>query len=95
MGGLKERISGQTINRVGEPIGAYYAYQAIGIYRTEADLNRTNSKGEQVLQHGAKPKLGDIMYADLNDDANITPADRTIIGNPFPKYTYGINLGAS
>lgn len=95
MGGLKERISGQTINRVGEPIGAYYAYQAIGIYRTEADLNRTNSKGEQVLQSGAKPKLGDIMYADLNDDANITPADRTIIGNPFPKYTYGINLGAS
>lgn len=94
MGGLEERISGQTINRVGEPIGAYYAYQAIGIYRTEADLNRTNSKGEVILQNGVKPKLGDIMYADINGDANITPEDRTIIGNPFPKYTYGVNLGA-
>ena len=95
MGGLEERISGQTINRVGEPIGAYYAYKAIGIYRTEADLNRTNSKGEVILQNGVKPKLGDIMYANLNDDANITPEDRTIIGNPFPDYTYGFNLGAA
>lgn len=95
MGGLDERISGQTINRVGEPIGAYYAYQALGLYRTEEDLNRTNSKGEVIKQNGVAPKLGDIMYADLNDDGNITPEDRTIIGNPFPKYSYGINLGAS
>lgn len=94
MGGLDERISGRTINRVGEPIGAFYAYKAIGIYRTEADLNRTNSKGEVIKQHGVMPKLGDIMYANLNDDDNITPEDRTIIGNPFPKYTYGFTLGA-
>lgn len=94
MGGLEERISGQTINRVGEPIGAYYGYEALGLYRTEADLNRTNSKGEVIKQNGVAPKLGDVMYADLNDDGNITPEDRTIIGNPFPKYTYGITLGA-
>lgn len=94
MGGLYERISGQTINRVGEPIGAYYAYKAIGLYRTEADLNRTNSKGELIKQNGVAPKLGDIMYENINDDDNITPEDRTIIGNPFPKYTYGINIGA-
>lgn len=94
MGGLEERISGQTINRVGEPIGAYYGYEALGLYRTEADLNRTNSKGEIIKQNGVAPKLGDIMYADLNDDGNITPEDRTIIGNPFPDYTYGITLGA-
>lgn len=94
MGGLEERISGQTINRVGEPIGAYYAYKAIGLYRTEADLNRTNSKGEVIKQNGVAPKLGDIMYEDINDDGNITPEDRTIIGNPFPKYSYGINIGA-
>lgn len=41
------------------------------------------------------PKLGDIMYADLNDDGNITADDRDIIGNPFPKYSYSFNLGAS
>ena len=95
MGGLKETISGNSINRVGEPIGAYFGYKSIGIYRTEADLQRTNSKGEVIKQNGVAPKLGDIMYADLNDDGNITAEDRDIIGNPFPKYSYSFNLGAS
>lgn len=35
------------------------------------------------------------MYADLDDNGNITPEDRDIIGNPFPKYSYSFNLGAS
>ena len=29
MGGLEEAISGQTINRIGNPIGAYFGYKAI------------------------------------------------------------------
>lgn len=93
MGGLEERISGPTINRIGNPIGAFYAWRAIGIYRTEADLQRTNSKGQVIKQNGAAPKLGDIMYADINDDGNVNDKDRDIIGNPFPKYTYGFNFG--
>ena len=95
MGELEEKIDGNTINRIGNPIGAYFGYKAIGIYRTEADLQRTNSKGEVIKQNGVAPKLGDIMYADLDDDGNITPEDRDIIGNPFPKYSYSFNLGAS
>ena len=95
MGGLEERISGSTINRIGEPIGSYYAYKAIGIYRTEEDLNRTNSKGEKILQNSLEPKLGDIMYQDTNNDGDITPDDRVIIGNPFPKYSFGINMGGT
>lgn len=95
MGGLEERISGSTINRIGEPIGSYYAYKAIGIYRTEEDLNRTNSKGQKILQNSLEPKLGDIMYQDTNNDGNITPDDRVIIGNPFPKYSFGINMGGT
>jgi len=95
MGKLEEKINGNTINRIGNPIGAYFGYKAIGIYRTEADLQRTNSKGEVIKQNGVAPKLGDIMYADLDDDGNITPEDRDIIGNPFPKYSYSFNLGAS
>lgn len=95
MGDLEETISGSTINRLGNPIGAYYGYKAIGMYRTEADLQRTNAKGETVKQNGIAPKLGDIMYEDINNDGNITADDRDIIGNPFPKYSYSFNLGVS
>ena len=95
MGDLEERISGTTINRVGEAINSFYGYRAIGIYRTEEDLNRTNSQGVVIKQNGQAPQLGDIMLADLNDDGNITADDREIIGNPFPKFSYAINLGAT
>ncbi|WP_028902941.1 MULTISPECIES: TonB-dependent receptor [unclassified Prevotella] len=91
----QESISGSTINREGEAIGSYYALKAIGIYRTEADLQRKNSAGVVIKQNGQAPVLGDIMYEDLNDDGNITDDDRQIIGNPFPKLQYAFTLGAS
>ncbi len=95
MGGLEETISGSTINRLKNPIGAFFGYKAVGIYRTENDLKRTNSEGNIIKQNGVEPKLGDIMFDDLNDDGNITAEDRQIIGNPFPKLTYSFNIGAS
>lgn len=90
-----DTYSGQTINREGYAIGSYYGLKAIGIYRTEADLNRTNSKGEKILQNGQEPQLGDIMYEDTDDSGNITDDDRQIIGNPFPDLTYSFTIGAS
>lgn len=90
-----ENISNNTINREGEAISSFYGLEAIGIYRTEADLNRTNDKGEKIKQFNHDPQLGDIMYADIDNDGNINDADRTIIGNPFPKMQYSFNLGFS
>lgn len=95
MGDLTESIGGNTINRVGEPIGSYYGIKAIGLYRTEADLNRTNAEGKVITQYGAAPALGDIMYEDFDGDGNIDDNDRQIIGNPFPDFTYGFNIGFS
>lgn len=94
-GGIDDNAWETTINREGYPIGSYYGLKAIGLYRTEADLNRTNSKGEVVKQNGAAPSLGDIMYKDTDDSGNITKDDRVIIGNPFPKMSYSFNLGFS
>ncbi|MDO4179705.1 MAG: TonB-dependent receptor [Bacteroidales bacterium] len=90
-----DTYNGQTINREGNPIGSYYGLKAIGIYRTESDLNYTNSNGKVVTINGLAPSLGDIMYEDFNNDGNIDANDRQIIGNPFPDLTYSINLGVS
>ncbi len=83
------------INREGEAIGSYYALKAIGIYRTQADLERVNANGQTILQDGLTPQLGDIMYEDYNNDGNVNDDDRQIIGNPFPKLQYSFNLGFS
>lgn len=38
---------------------------------------------------------GDLIFDDINNDGQINAEDRTIIGNPLPDFTYGINLGAN
>lgn len=88
-----EDIKDNTINREGEAIGSYYGLKAIGIYRTQADLDRVNANGQKILQNNQEPQLGDIMYEDIDNNGNINDADRTIIGNPFPKMQYSFNLG--
>ncbi|WP_373519350.1 hypothetical protein [Pricia sp.] len=52
---------------------------------------------------GAGFKVGDLEFADLNGDGEISPGtntlddpgDRRIIGNTTPRYTYGINGGVN
>ena len=39
--------------------------------------------------------VGDFKYKDLNGDGKVTEADRTILGNGFPKFNYGINLNVA
>jgi len=38
---------------------------------------------------------GNIVYQDLNGDGTISPADRTVIGNPNPDFIYGLNSSMS
>jgi TonB-dependent starch-binding outer membrane protein SusC len=79
-------IDGNTINQVGSPIRAFYGYQALGLFRTQEEVDASPK------QLGAKPRIGDIKYLDVNGNGDVTTDDRVIIGNPFPKYTYGANL---
>jgi hypothetical protein len=80
------RISGNSNNRnqVGHPMSAFFGYKVIGLFQSASDV--TNS----ATQTGAAP--GFFKYADTDGDGVITPADRQFIGNPNPKFTYGINL---
>ncbi len=87
-------ISGNTINQEGEAIGSYYGYKSLGLVHSQADIdNYKNSKGEPITINEKRPQLGDILYEDIDDNAKIDANDRQIIGNPFPKLTYSLNLG--
>lgn len=71
-----------TIIKPGEPINSYYGYKVGGIFQSAEEVKAS-------AQKGAKP--GDIRFVDLNRDSSITPADRTILGNPFPDFTLGFS----
>lgn len=82
-----------TKTEVGESVGYFYGLKTDGIFQSQAEIdNYKNSKGQNVTQSGARP--GDLKYVDVNNDGQITDADRTKIGSPFPDFSYGINLSA-
>ncbi len=79
------RIGTLVRNQVGHPVGSFFGYDVIGIFKDDAEVN--NAPG----QTDAAP--GRFRYRDVNGDGQITPEDRTFFGNPNPKFTYGLNLG--
>jgi TonB-linked SusC/RagA family outer membrane protein len=83
-GPITTRFGNQVINRVGYPIGAFYGYIADGFFRDATDV------ANHADQPGAAP--GRIKFRDVNGDGSITLADRTIIGDPHPDFTAGLDL---
>lgn len=78
-----------TKTQVGHPINAYYGYQFDGIYQNQAEI----SKALFTNTNGAKP--GDIKFKDINGDGQIDDNDRTFIGNPVPRFNYGLSFFSS
>lgn len=70
------------ISEVGHPIGMFYGLIWDGFYDNQAELD--NSPKHAVSQ------VGTIKFNDLDGNGVITLADRTIIGNPWPDFTYGM-----
>ena len=78
-----------TRTEVGQPINSYFGLVFDGIYQTPAEVTShlfTNA-------NGALP--GDIKFKDLNGDGQINADDRSTIGNPVPKLTYGFAFSSS
>jgi TonB-linked SusC/RagA family outer membrane protein len=74
--------------QTGRPLGTSLLYDAIGIFRTQAELD--------AYPHATGAKVGDLKYLDYNNDGKITADDqtRTKYGN-IPQITYGFSLNAA
>jgi TonB-linked SusC/RagA family outer membrane protein len=77
----------------GKPLGQFYGLQTSGIYQTDAEASEGPRINISSVQYN--PVAGDLAYVDQNNDGKITTADYVYIGNPWPKLTYGLTLGAS
>ncbi|RYD94625.1 MAG: SusC/RagA family TonB-linked outer membrane protein, partial [Sphingobacteriales bacterium] len=74
--------------QTGGPLNTYLLYNAIGIFRTQAELD--------AYPHVPGAKVGDLKYLDHNGDGVINADDqtRTKYGN-IPQITYGFSFNAS
>ncbi|NOW93585.1 TonB-dependent receptor [Mucilaginibacter sp. SG564] len=72
---------------VGHPIGLFYGYINTGVYMTQQQFD--------TEPHDATAMVGTARFKDVSGpngvpDGKIDSYDRTFIGNPNPKFVYGI-----
>lgn len=74
--------AGQKIFSNGEPAGAFYGYEVMGVIASDAEADELN------LSHsnGSRFKAGDIRFRDQDDNGVIDDADKVNIGNPAPDF---------
>lgn len=73
----------------GYPIGYFYGLKTEGVFQNQAQIDATKVKLED-----SKP--GDLIFVDANGDGKIdVDTDRTMIGNPHPDFTAGLNIWLS
>jgi len=83
---FEHTIYGATIRtQVGQAANVFYGYKTLGVFSTSEEAA---ASGLYILADNGVDrhyfKAGDIHFADLNGDHQITEADRQIIGDPNP-----------
>jgi TonB-linked SusC/RagA family outer membrane protein len=94
------RIGSFARNEVGHPMSSFFGYKVISLFQ-ESEFHTEVIDGVPTLvenagvptQDGAAP--GFFKFQDTDGDGVITPEDRVFIGDPNPKFTYGLNLAFS
>ena len=76
-----------NITQAGGAVGMFYGYVTDGLFTSTDQLNELDY-GYAVGPQGLY--LGDVRYKDLNGDGKIGSEDVTFIGDPNPKFTYGM-----
>ena len=86
---------------VGYPIGYFWGYEMEGIIQNEQDLqdyiNRNCGGDKKNSLQGESLQPGDVKFVDYNGNGKIDTgdADKTMIGDPNPDFTMGLNINLS
>ena len=76
-----------TRSSAGQPISYYYGRDVIGIFQTSAEVSSAPDQGFATPEAG----VGRFRYRDVDGNGVINDNDRTILGDPHPDFTYGLN----
>ncbi len=73
----------------GQPIASFYGFKTNGLYQTQQDIDKSPDVANDPNKANIKP--GDVRFVDINHDGVIDDKDRVRLGDPNPRFVYGIN----
>ncbi len=74
---------------VGMPVGYFYGYKSAGIFQNQKQIDEYAGP---FLNGRDKTHPGDVIWVDNDHNGVIDSKDRTMIGNPHPKFTMGFSF---
>ena len=82
-----------SVTEIGESLYNFYGYKVVGVYKDFDDI-MNSPKAEKYPEDGVFNRdttvwPGDLKFEDVNGDGKINELDRTNIGSPLPKFTFG------
>lgn len=83
-----------SVTELGESLYSFYGYKVAGVYESLEDI-QNSPRPEKYPEDGVSFDrnttvwIGDLKFEDVNDDNVINEKDRTNIGSPLPKFTFG------
>ncbi len=75
----------------GQPISYYFGRDVLGIFQNANEVSSAPDQGFATPEDG----VGRFRYRDIDGNGVINDDDRTILGDPHPDFTYGINANLS
>jgi len=96
LNGGSPRYEDRVIINEGLPLRAFWGYEYEGVYTSdeEALQHLYSYDASTIGVHAGDAKYKDISGPNGVPDGKIDDNDKTMIGNQFPAFTYGLNLGA-
>ncbi len=76
-------------NKIGDPLVKFVGFKTDGVWLSQAQIDEARAKG-LTSNLGSVFVPGGLKIVDVNGDNIIDNKDRTIIGTPYPKFTWGI-----
>lgn len=76
--------------QVGFPIGYFWGYKTDGVFQNQAEIDEWVAAGKPTMGNPAQP--GDLKFVDFNEDGVLDSNDKTMVGDPNPDFTVGLNL---
>ena len=81
------------VSEIGKPLYNFYGYKVEGVYKDLDDIQNSAKPAKYpsdgVFSRGNTVWVGDIKYKDVDENGIIDERDRTDLGSPLPKFTFG------